>query len=99
MFLNKNFHEQVSIFNDTLMNPNTSAQTYWSILKSFYNDTKFQLFPPLLVIHKIVSDFTKKINLFNDLFAARCTPLTNSSALPSAISFKTHSRLTIQDFF
>ena len=81
-----------------LNNPNTSAKT-WSILKSFYNDTKFPLIPPLLAIHEIVYDFTKKANLFIDLFAALCTPLTNSSVLPSAIYFKTHSKLTIQDFF
>ena len=53
-----------------LNNPNTSAKTYWSILKSFYNDTKVPLTPPLLVNNKIVSDFTKKANLFNDFFAA-----------------------------
>ena len=62
-----------------LNNPNTSAKTYWSILKSFYNDTKVPLIPPLLVNNKIVSYFTRKANLFNDFFAAQCTPLTNSS--------------------
>ena len=46
----------------------------------------------LLVNNKIVSDFTKKANLFNNLFATQCTPLTNSSVLPSVMSFKTHSR-------
>ena len=45
-----------------LNNPNTSAKTYWSILKSFYNDSKVPLIPPLLVYDKIVSDFTKKAN-------------------------------------
>ena len=89
------YHHHLSL---KLNNPNTSAKT-WSILKPFYNDTKFPLIPPLLAIHKIVSDFTKKANLFKDLFAALCTPLTNSSVLPSAIYFKTHSKLTIQDFF
>ena len=38
-------------------------------------------------------DFTKKANLFKDFFATQCTPFTNSSVLPSTISFKTHSRL------
>ena len=51
-----------------LNNPNTSAKTYWSILKSFYNDSKVPLIPPLLVNNKIVSDFTKKANIFNDFF-------------------------------
>ena len=31
-----------------LNNPNTSAETYWPILKSFYNDTKVPLIPPLV---------------------------------------------------
>ena len=37
-----------------LNNPNTSAKTYWSILKSFYNDTKVPLIPLLLVNNKTV---------------------------------------------
>ena len=76
-----------------LNNLNTSAKTYWSILKPFYNDTKVPLIPSLLVNNKIVSDFTKKANLFNDFFFTQCTPLTNSSVLPSTIPFETHSRL------
>ena len=74
-------------------NPNTSDKTYWSILKSFYDDTKVQLIPQLLVNNNIVSDFAKEANLFNDFFAAQCTPSMYSSVLPSTISFKTNSRL------
>ena len=81
-----------------LNNLNTSAKTYWSILKSFYIDTKVLLIPPLLVNNKIVSDFPKKANLFNDFFAAPCTPLTNSSVLHLTISPKTHSRLNSISF-
>ena len=76
-----------------LNNPNTSAKTYWSILKSFYNDSKVPLIPPLLVNNKIVSDFTKKTNIFNDFFTLQCTPLNNSSVLPAKVTFKTQSRL------
>ena len=75
-----------------LNNPNTSAKTYWSILKSFYNDSKVPLISPLLVNNKIVSDFTKKANIFNDFFALQRTPLNNSSVLPVKVTFKTHSR-------
>ena len=81
-----------------LNNLNTSAKTYWSILKPFYNDTQVPLIPSLLVNNKIVSDFTKKANLFNDFFATQCTPLTNSSVLSSTISFKTRSRLNTISF-
>ena len=68
------------------------------ILKSFYDDTKFPLIPPLLVNNKIAYDFTKKVNLFNDLFATQYTPLTNGSVLPSTIFFKTHSKLNSISF-
>ena len=78
----KHYHHQSLKLN----NPNTSAKTYWSILKSFYNDTKVPLIPPLLVNNKIASDFTKKANLFNDFLATQCTTLTNSSVLPSTTS-------------
>ena len=37
-----------------LNNLHTSAKTWWSILKSFYNDIKAPLIPPLLVNNKIV---------------------------------------------
>ena len=75
-----------------LNDPNTSARTYWSILKSFYKGTKVPLIPPLLVNSKIVSDFTEKANIFN-FFASQCTPINNSSKLPSRKSFKTNNRL------
>ena len=57
----------------------TSAKTYWSILKFFYNDSKIPLIPPLLVNNKIVLNFTKKANIFNDFFATQLTPLSNNS--------------------
>ena len=66
-----------------LNNPNTSAKTYWSILKSFYKGTKIPIIPPILVNNKIVSDFTEKANTFNDILASQCTPNSNNSALPS----------------
>ena len=76
-----------------LNNPNTSAKTYWSILKSFYKGTKVSLIPPLLVNNKTVLDFTEKANLFNDFFASRCTPISTCSVLPSRKSFKTNKSL------
>ena len=66
----KYYHDQSMKLND----PKTSAKTYRSILKAFYNDSKIPLIPPLLVDNKIVSDFTKKANIFNDFFATQCIP-------------------------
>ena len=76
-----------------LNNPNTSAKTYWPLLKSFYKGPKVPLIPPLLVNNKTVSDFTEKANLFNDFFASQCTSISNDSVLPSRKSFKTNKRL------
>ena len=39
----KYFHDLSMKFND----PKTTAKTYWSILKSFYNDSKIPLIPSL----------------------------------------------------
>ena len=81
-----------------LNDPSTSSKTYWSILKSFYNGSKVPLIPPLLVNNKFVSDFTKKVNLFNDFFSSQCTPLSNDSVLPSCKYFLTDERLITIDF-
>ena len=42
--------------------------------------------------------FTEKADLSNDFFANQCTPLPNNSVLPSAITFKTQSRLSSINF-
>ena len=60
----KYYHDLSLKLNDPL----TSAKTYWSILKSFYNNSKIPLSPPLNVNNKIVSDIKEKANLFNDFF-------------------------------
>ena len=81
----KNYHDLSMKLND----PKTSVKTYWSILKSLYNDSKIPLIPPLFVNNKVVSDFIEKANIFNDFFSTQCTPLSYNIVLPSAISFKT----------
>ena len=46
------------------------AKTYWSILRSFYNDRKVPLIPPLLIDDKCVTDIQTKTNIFNNFFAS-----------------------------
>ena len=49
-----------------LNNPLLQAKTYWSILKTFYNDKKIPIIPPLLIDIKFVTDIqTKANNLIN----------------------------------
>ena len=53
-----------------LMNPNTSAKTYWSILKRCLNDKKIPCIPPLFHDNKFIIDFNEKAELFNYFFKA-----------------------------
>ena len=81
-----------------LNNPLLQTKTYWSILKTFYNDKKMPIIPPLLVNDKFVTDIQMKANIFNKFFADQCTPLKNNSSLPVNQIFLTQSRLTSLDF-
>ena len=81
-----------------LNNPLLQANTYWSILKTFYNGKKIPLIPSLLVDDKFVTDMKTKANIFNKFFAEQCTPLKNDSKLPSNQIFLTQSRLSSLDF-
>ena len=69
------------------------AKTYWSILKSFYNDRKVPLTPPLLIDDKFVTGIQTKANIFNKFFADQCQPLNNPSDLPRNQIFSIQSRL------
>ena len=79
-------------------NPLLQAKTYWSILKTFYNDKKIPLIPPLLIDDKFVTDIQTKANIFNKFFAEQCTPLRNGSVLPVSQMFLTQARLKSLDF-
>ena len=74
------------------------AKTYWSILKTFYNDKKIALIPPLLVNNNFITDIKTKANIFNTFFAEQCTPLKNDSVLPINQMFLTQSKLGTLDF-
>ena len=74
------------------------AKTYWSILKTFYNDKKIPIISPLLIDDKFVTDIQTKANIFNKSFADQCTPLKNGSVLPKSQIFLTQSRLCTLHF-
>ena len=77
---------------EKLADSNTSPKTYWTILNRLLCNTKLPTIPPLLVYGKLVSDFCKKANIFNNFFASICTPIDNTSCLPS-FSYRTGSRI------
>ena len=62
-------------FGKKLNNPLLQAKKYCSFLKTFYNEKKVPLFPPLLVKGEFVNDIKTKTNIFNNFFAEQCTPL------------------------
>ena len=53
---------------------------------------KLPTIPLLLVDGKLVSDFSKKANIFNNFFASICTPIDNASCL-TLFSYRTGSRI------
>ena len=81
-----------------LNNPLLQAKTYWSILKSFYNEKKIPIIPRLLVDNNFVTDIQTKANILNKFFAEQCTPLKNNSVLPVNQMFLTQCRLNYIDF-
>ena len=66
----------------------TMPKAYWSVLNKFLNNKKIPNIRPLNVNGKIISNFYKKEELFNSLFAYQCTPINNSSVLPP-LEYKT----------
>ena len=81
-----------------LNNPLLQAKTNWSILKTFYDDKKIPLIPPLWIDDKFVTDIRTKANIFNKFFAEQCTPLRSGSVLPVNQMFLTQARLKTLDF-
>ena len=77
-----------------LMDPMTSAKTYWSILKSMLNNKEIPCIPPLFHQNKYVTDFKKKVELFNSFFPKQCSIIINSSELPSNIWKKTDKSIS-----
>ena len=80
-----------------LNNALLQTKTYWSILKTFYNNKKIPLIPPLLV-DDFVNDTKTKADIFNNFFAEQCIPLKNDSKLPSNQIYLTQSKLVSLDF-
>ena len=80
-----------------LNNPLSQTKTYWSNLKTFYNEKKILLIPSLLVNDKFVTDIKTKVCIFNKFFAEQYTPLKSDSLVPVNKIFLTQSRLSSLD--
>ena len=84
---------------EKLNDPITAPKTYWKIINRFLSNKKIPAIPPLLVNGEIISNFSQKASIFNKFFASQCTPLQNSSSLPTFClrTDETLSMLNISD--
>ena len=48
------------------------------------NDKKFPCIPPIFRDNKFVTDFSKKVDLFNSFLAKQCSIVENNIVLPSS---------------
>ena len=68
---------------NTFNDPKTAQKTYWILLNRLLYNNIFPTTPHLLVVGKFISHFRTKANLINNFFALICTPIKNTSAIPS----------------
>ena len=68
---------------EKLNDPLRAPKTYWEILNHLISNKIVPAISPLLVDGKIISNFSQKAATFNKYFASQCTPLQNSSSLPT----------------
>lgn len=64
--------------------PKTAGKINQTTLDQILHKKQFPTIPPLPVVGKFVSNFGPKANFFNFyFFSLICTPIKNTSALPS----------------
>ena len=90
-FSKATYHEKLAI---KLNGPKTATKAYCSILKTFANGSKIPLIPPRLVNNEFATNFSVKVNLFNDFFKEQCRPIMNDSSLPNYQTIETLARLS-----
>ena len=90
--------EYRSKFAAKLVNPSTSAKTYWSILKTSAYGRKVPVIPPLLINNEFISNVKTKANYFNRFFNKQCTAISMDSSIPSSVNLATNEAGTTVNF-
>ena len=72
--------------------PDTAPKTYWSIINRFLNNKKIPIILPVVFEGKLLSDFEKKAELFDNYFASQWSLVKNPSILPN-LEYQTDERL------
>ena len=75
-----------------------SLKAYWSLQKTFLNNKKIPLIPPLYYQGDFVINFKIKAELFDSFFASQCSLIKNDSKLPSHLNYKTNNHLLTANF-
>ena len=75
-----------------------SSKAYWSLLKTFLNNRKIPVIPPLYHDCDFVTNFKKKAELFNSFFDSHRYLIKSDSKLPSHLNYKTDYRLLTVNF-
>ena len=81
-----------------LINTQKSSEAYWSLLKSFLNNKKIPLIPPLFDENRFITDVKEKAELSNSFFAKQCSLIRNDSELPTGLTFYTDNRQSTVSF-
>ena len=63
-------------------------------MKSFLIGKKILFIPPLFENNEYITDFKKKVELFNSFFANQYSLINNNNQLPPTLSYKTNERLS-----
>ena len=82
-------HNYYSRLANKLLNVQRNSKPYQSILKSFLNNKKVPIIPPLFHENEFITDFKKKADLFNSSFAKQCSLISNDSKLPPRLHYFT----------
>ena len=75
-----------------------SLKAYWSLLKTFLNNKKIPLIPPLYHQGDFITNFKIKAELFNSFFACQCSLIKNDSKLLSHLNYKTDNCVSALNF-
>ena len=89
-------HRRIS---SKLNDPNSAPKADRSILKSFVNNKKIPLIPPILVNDQLVTQFLEKANLYNEFVTQQCNTIESDKTLPNDLAFETTERNLSFDIF
>ena len=84
---------------EKMNDPITAPKSCSKIKNRFLSNKKIPAIPLLLVDGETISNFSQKTSIFNKFFASQCTPIQNSSSLPTFYlrTDETPSTLNIND--